>query len=48
MAKDYIETNFLEFDDCVVLVLKGCSLNLSNDIGLCIPYVPPDGSIVYY
>ena len=43
--KGYID--FLDFDDCVVLILKGCSFNLSNDIVLCFPFVPSEGSTVY-
>lgn len=42
-----IKRDFVEFNDCVVLVLNGCLFGLQNDIVMCFPYISPDGSTIY-
>ena len=41
----YIKRDFLDFDDCVVLILKGYLFDRNNGIVLCFPYVPLEGSL---
>ena len=45
--KGYITIEFMDFNDCVVLLLKGTRFSLKTDIIMCFPYISTEGSSIY-
>lgn len=47
VEKGYIIREFIDFNDCVVLLLKSNLFHLYTDIIMCFPYISPEGSSIY-
>lgn len=47
VSKGFVKRDFNDFDDCIILILKGSPFNLINDVVLCFPYISPEGSSIY-